>query len=140
MSDFVGAVAALRTALEAGFAALPLRWPNDDRPATLDVAPNGFVYSEARLTDEGPAEIGPDGARTHRDTGTFDVFIYVPRGTLAGAAEAHAETIRGLFKSRDVPGVVVTRRRIGAGSVVEGPNGHYWCVPVFIEWFSDRIE
>ena len=140
MPSYPEAVNALRAALEAGFSALPLRWPNDDRLATLDVAPNGFVYSEARLSSEGPASIGEDGTRTHRDSGEFAIYVYVPRGTLAGTAEAHAEAIRDIFKVRAVSGVVITSRTIGAGATVEGPNGRFWAVPVYINWFSDRIE
>lgn len=135
MSNIVATAAALRTALSA-FTALPLYWPNDPRDPPLD----GFVYSEIRVTDEKPVTIGVNGTRKHRDTGEFAVYIYVPAGSLAGAAEQHAETIRALFGVTDIPGVVVTRRTIGQGQIVDGPNGRNWAVPVIVEWFSDRTE
>lgn len=140
MSDFIAAVNILRARLQSEFTALPLRWPNDNRDASLKSAPDGFVYSEARNTDEGPASIGPDGSRRHRDRGEFAVYVYVPRGTLAGAAEAHAAAIRTAFAVSRVSDVVITRRTIGAGRTVEGPDGRLWCIPVTIEFFSDRLE
>lgn len=140
MSNFVAATAALRTALETGFTALPLYWPNGSSDPTLADAPNGFVFSRVRLLDEGAVSIGPNGARTHRDRGEFAVYVYVPAGTLSGAAEAHAEAIRALFGVTSVADVIVTRRTIAEGRDVDGPYGRLWCVPVLVEWFSDRTE
>lgn len=140
MADFVATLAALRSALEAGFSALPLYWPNDPREPTLEDCPNGFVFSEGRLLDERASTLGPAGARTHRDTGEFLITVFVPAGTLAGAAEGHAEAIRALFKTRSVAGVVTTRRTIGQGQHVNGPLGRFWAVPVVIEYFTDRTE
>jgi hypothetical protein len=138
--NYVTAVGNIRQALVTGFTALPLFWPNDDREPTLDVAPAGFIYSEPRLLDEGQRTLGPVGHRTHRDVGEMAIYVYVPQGTKAGAAEGHAEAIRALFGTTAVPGVIVTRRYIGAGAHVNGPTGRFWAVPVIIEWWSDRTE
>ena len=140
MSDFVAAVNALRSKLDAGFTTLPRYWPNDEREPTLEAAPNGFVLSEVRLQDEKPITIGPDGSRLHRDFGEFVVNVFVPAGSRAGTAETHAQSIRTLFGVNAVSGVRITRRFIGAGSNINGPLGRFWAVPVVIEWFSDRTE
>lgn len=139
MTDFTDAVNALRTKLQE-FSTLPLFWPNDQRDPSGSNAKSGFVYSETRLTSEGPVSIGPDGSRTHRDFGEMSVYVYVPRGTKSGTAEAHAQTIRNLFKLNAVAGVRITGRTIGAGAIVSGPNGSWYSVPIFISWFADRIE
>lgn len=141
MSDFVAAAAALRTRLEE-FDALPLYWPNDDRTPTLENAPNGFVYSEIRLLDERQMTLAPTGDRTHRDFGELAIYVYVPAGSLVGTAEAHAQTIRNLFKLDAIDGVYCTRRTIGAGQSTGTPAtpGRFWGVPVIVEFFTDRTE
>lgn len=140
MSDFVATMAALRSHLEVGFTALPLYWPNGDAEPSLASAPNGFVYSEGRVLAEGPVTIGPDGTRTHRDDGDFTVTVYVPAGTLVGAAEGHAQSLRTLFGVNSGSGVRIKSRTIGQGQHVNGPLGRFWAVPVVIMWQSDRIE
>lgn len=140
MADFPTVFGSLRTRLESNFAALPLYWPNDDREPSLDDCPNGFVLSELRVVDEGAVSLGKDGERWHSDTGELAIYVYVPRGTLAGTAEAHAKTIRDLFKMSAVDDVTVTRRVIGAGATVDGGGSKWWAVPIIISWFSDRIE
>ncbi len=140
MSDFDAAAAALRAHLETNFTALPLRWPNDEREATLKDCPNGFVYSEAFAGVS--HQIGINGASgiPWRDYGTFSVLVYVPRGTRIGAAEGYAKQIRALFGVGSVPGVIVTSKALGAGQGVDSTLGKFYCVPVTIEWFSDRTE
>lgn len=139
MADFVATVAALRTRLEA-FAGLPLYWPNDARTPSLDVAPDGFVYSEIRHTNERPMTLGRDGDRVHRDFGELVVYVYVPAGSHTGAAEAHAQTIRNLFRMTAVPDVICTRRTIGTGGNSENKFGRFWSVPVVIDFHTDRLE
>lgn len=142
MADFEISAAALRGKLETGFTALPLYWPNDPRDPIKTGGKDGWVYSELRVIDEGAVSLGADGQRTHRDTGEFEIFVYVPRGTLAGTAEAHAASIRTLYGVNSLigQGVRVTRRTIGRGELVDGPDGRWWAVPVLIEWFADRTE
>lgn len=140
MSNFVAAANALRAALQAGFTTLPLFWPNDPRDPTLDIAPNGFVYSEARVLTEGPVTLGQTGTRTHRDVGELAIYVYVPQGKLIGTAEGYAEAIRALFGVTAISGVIVTSRTIGQGQLVSGPNGRAWSIPIIIQWFSDRTE
>lgn len=136
MADFTAAVGALRARLEANFAALPIYWPNDPREPNV----NGFVYCEAYLVDENAVSLGFDGERRHRDLGELVVNVYVPAGTLIGAAESYANTIRNLFSPNSVADVQITSRRIGRGQRVSGGSGGWYAVPVIVEWFSDRIE
>lgn len=141
MSDFVATTDALRAALQTGFTALPIYYGNDDREPTLKNAPNGFVLATVQLQDERQVSIGFVGDRLHRDFGELTAYIYVPRGTRAGTAEQYAEQIRALFKTTAISGVTVTRRTIGRGAEVEGRGqSRAYCVPVFVEWFSDRME
>ncbi len=140
MADFTTYTAALRARLIAEFTALPLYWPNDDRTPTLEAAPNGFVYSEIEVRDEEPASLGPNGQRSHRDYGEFRIYVYVPRGSLAGTAEGYAEQIRAAFKVPDVPDVVFTRRTIGAGQASENDVGRFWAVPVILQFYANRTE
>lgn len=139
MSDFTTYANAFRTRLQS-FAALPLYWPNDERAPTLDVAPNGFVFSEIRVEREEPASLGLAGGRLHRDYGEFAIYVYVPHGSRVGTAEAHAQTIRNLFKMSDVSGVVITNRTIGPGVRSENSVGRFWGVPIIVQFFSDRTE
>lgn len=139
VADFTTYAAALRTRLQ-GFTALPLYWPNDNRTPTPADAPNGFVFSEVRLTDESPASLGFNGARVHRDYGEFAVYVYVPAGTRIGTAEGYAEQIRALFKMTDVEGVIFTRRYIGPGARTESGVGLFWSVPLILQFFADRTE
>lgn len=140
MADYLATVGALRGHLETNFTALPVRWPNDSRDADLQTCPNGFVYSEIEVSTEGPATIGGAGNRTHRDTGTMYVLVYVPLKSLPGIAEQHASALRDLFNVNSVPGVNVTSRAIGRGEHVNGPGGRFYSVPLTIAFFSDRIE
>jgi len=137
MADFVASVAALRSALETGFVALPLYWPNDPRDPSGEM--DGWAYSEARLSAERQVCLGVAGERRHRDFGEFVVTVFAPLGSLSGTAETHAQSIRALFPSR-VGDVVILNKSIGAGRRVEGPNGRWYAVPVIISWQSDRIE
>lgn len=139
MPDFAATTAALRTRLQT-FTDLPLYWPNDDRTPTLEVAPNGFIYSEVRHVDERPISLGPDGERVHRDFGELAIYVYVPRGSKIGTAETHAQTIRNLFKLSAVAGIKCTRRTIGQGAASESDVGRFWSVPVVVEFFTDRTE
>lgn len=139
MADYTGYIAAIRTRLQA-FTALPLYWPNDDRTPTLEAAPSGFVYSSIRVTDEGPASLGPDGQRWHRDSGELAVYVYVPVGSLAGTAEGYAEQIRALFKMSSVSGVTFLRRTIGEGRRSENAVGRFWAVPLTLQFTADRQE
>ena len=146
MSDIVATQDALFAVLEsnrAAFGNLPVYYPNDDRDTpTLAVAKKGFVVARVNVQDEGAISLGPDGARFHRDQGELAVYIYVPRGSRSGDAMAHAQAIRQLFKTNAVQGVTIERRVIGRGDEVEGPKGasRAYCVPVFVEWFTDRLE
>lgn len=139
MSDFVATFDALRTRLQA-FTALPLYWPNDERTPSLGstVAPAGYVYSEISIQDSRQITLG--NPVIWRDFGELAVYVNVPRATRVGVAEQHAETIRGLFGVNSVSGVIVTKKTIGLGKVVESTNGRLWSVPVLIDWFADREE
>ncbi len=139
MSDFTTYANALRGVLESGFTALPLRWPNDDADATVDLAPDGFVYSEIRVLDEKAVSLGPAGDQWRRDSGELSIYVYVPARTKVGTAEAYAQQIRALYPV-DVAGVKVTRKTIGIGQGTDQPQGRYWAVPVIISFFADRKE
>lgn len=141
MSDIVSTSAALRNALSAGFAALPIFWGNDPGEGpTLADAPNGYVMAEIHVQDEELAALGMAGQRVHRDYGTFDVYICVPAGTKIGTAEAYAQQIRAIFKVGALPDIDITRRTIPRGELINPPQGRMWCVPVVIEWTADRTE
>lgn len=137
MSDFATTFNALRTRLQA-FTTLPLYWPNDGRTPSPKDAPNGYVYSEIRVLDEAQIELG--AVATHRDTGEMEIWVNVPRGTLAGTAEAYAQEIRALFGVSNVSGVIVTRKTVEPGQIVPTNFGRMYCVPVRIDWWSDRLE
>lgn len=139
MADFVAANAALRTRLQE-FVALPLYWPNDARTPTLEAAPDGFVYSEIRHTDERPMTLGPDGNRLHRDYGEMAIYVYVPAGKHTGGAEAHAQAIRNLFKMGAVGDIVCTSRTIGTGAAADNALGRFWSVPIIVQFHTDRLE
>lgn len=139
MPDFVSSADAVRAKLSE-FTALPLFWPNDGRDATGVTAPNGFVYSALRTLDERPASLGNGGTSWRRDYLELEIFIYVPAGTLIGQAEQHAQQIRALFGVNSVNGVVVTKKQIGAGQALDMPQGKYFALPVYINFFSDRLE
>lgn len=138
MSDYTTSVAALRTTLQQ-FTTLPIYYPNDDRAGAGDDALAGYVFTECRLMDERQMSLGGVGGRLHRDYGEMLVLVCVPRDTRAGAAEQYATQIRQLFLTDSVPGVVVTRRTIDAGTV-ETSSGRFFAIPLRIEWFSDRTE
>jgi len=140
VADFEATAAALRNHLIANFTALPLFWPNDDRKPAANGGRDGWVLSEIRLLDERPITIGPDGNRRHRDTGEFAIYVYVPVGSKAGTVEKHAAAIRAAFAHSARTDVIITRRTIGAGEHVNGASGRWWCVPVIVEWYSDRTE
>lgn len=138
MADYPDTVNALRTRLTA-FTALPHYWPNDDREPTPADAPNGFVVSETRVLVSGRILLGSTPLN-YRDRGELVAYVYVPAGTRAGTAEAHAQAIRALFTTDAVAGVIVTSTRVDAGQFVNGPAGRVWAVPVIIEWYTDRTE
>jgi len=141
MSEYVATLDALRTRLQDNFTGLPIFYGNDDREPTLKDNPAGFVLATGYVSDERQISLGLEGARLHRDFGELSVYVYVPRNTRVGAAEAHAEQIRALFKTTAISGVTVTRRTIGRGDAVEGPGqSRAYCVPVFVEFFADRLE
>lgn len=139
MSDFNNVSAGMRAKLQE-FTALPLYWPNDTREATAKEAPNGFVYSEIAVVDERPISLGPIGSQYRRDTYEFRIYVYVPRGTLVGAAENHATAIRALFGVDSVAGAKMLHKTIGIGQAVDASLGQYWCVPVIVSMFADRLE
>lgn len=142
MSDFVATCDALRTKLKE-FTALPLFWPNDKNQPSLDVAPKGYVYSEVEPYDGRSIALG---GTDYRDSGEFNIYVCVPRGTRARTAEGYAQQIRALFQPNNVTGVTIWNRKISSGresefvGAVNGPAGRVWCVPVTIDWFSDRKE
>lgn len=141
MSDIVATFAALRSRLEDNFASLPVHWANEPGEGpTLADAPNGYVLAELHVQDEALVGLGPSGGRTHRDFGTFDVYICVPAGSKIGTAEGYAEEIRALFKVGAIAGVDITRRTLGRGELSESATGRLWCLPVVIEWTADRTE
>lgn len=121
------------------FTALPIYYPNDSKTGFIDDAMTGYVYTECRMVDERQISLGGVGGRQHRDYGEMLVLVAVPRETRAGTAEAYATQIRALFLTDSVPGVVVTRRVIDAGTV-ETSSGRFFAIPLRIEWFSDRME
>ena len=141
MSNYVAAADALRSRLQDNFSALPIYYQNDDRVPSLENDPNGFVVAHVNLSDERQISLGLEGDRLHRDFGELAVYVYVPRNSRVGAAEQHAENIRALFKTTAVSDVVVTRRRIGRGAEVEGDGqSRAYCIPVYVEFFTDRLE
>jgi hypothetical protein len=140
VADFEASAEALRNRLIAGFTDLPIYWPNDPRdPADNPAAKGGWVLSEIRLLDEGPASMGADGNRLHRDDGELAIYVNVPVGSKTGTAEKHAAAIRALFKIKAVAGVTITRRVIGSGERIDGV-GRWWSVPLIIEWNAYRVE
>jgi hypothetical protein len=141
-SDYVATADALRSRLQDNFSALPIYYQNDDREPTLENAPDGFVVAHVNLSDERQISLGLEGNRLHRDFGELSVYVYVPRNTRVGAAETYAEQIRALFKTTSVANVVVTRRTIGRGGEVSRNDGQSraYCVPLFVEFFADRLE
>lgn len=142
MGDFTDTADALRAKL-AEFTALPVYWPNGDQPS-IDAAPAGFVYSEVHGYTGYQMCLGfADGQRESRDEGELEIWVCVPRGSRAGAAEQYAEQIRALFQPNNVSGVTVNRRTIGRGresGAVNGQSGRVWAVPVVIQWHADRVE
>lgn len=142
MSDYVATADALRTRLQDNFTALPIYYSNDDREPTLADAPQGFVMAHVNLSDERQISLGLEGDRLHRDFGELAVYVYVPRNSRVGQAEEYAEQIRALFKTTAVQNVTVTRRVIGRGADVSNRDGQSraYCIPVFVEFFADRLE
>lgn len=142
MADFKATADALRTKLSE-FVALPLFWPNGETEPSLDAAPAGYVYSEVNGYAGRQISLGLEGERESRDEGELEIWVCVPRGSRAGAAESYAEQIRALFQPTNVPGVTIDRRTIGRGresGAVNGPSGRVWAVPVIINWYADRLE
>lgn len=137
MSDFSTTFGKLRTKLQS-FTALPIYYPNDMRTPSLKNAPNGYVYSEIRIHDEKPIEIGGNASR--RDYGEMEIWIMVPRGTLPGTAESYAEQVRGLFGVDTIDGVIVTRKTVDVGQIVPTNFGRMYAVPVRIDWWADRSQ
>lgn len=135
--DFTDYASAIRTRLQE-FTALPHFWPNDVRDAAS--ARDGFIYSEIEVFDEKQVSLGGEGSRRHRDWARLTAIVYVPARTLAGTAEGYAQQIRALFKSGAVEGVCVTRRTIGTGQGLDSTAGAYWGVPVYVDFWADRIE
>lgn len=142
MSDYVATADALRTRLQDNFTGLPIFYANDDREPSLKNERDGFVVAHVNVSDERQVSLGLEGGRLHRDYGELAVYIYVPRNSRIGTAEGYAEQIRALFKTTALDGIVVTRRTIGRGADVSNGDGQSraFCVPVFIEWHSDRME
>ena len=134
--DFDEIFAAVRTLIEGGFTALPIRYPNDDRDPDV----NGFVYVEIAVIDEKPVSLGPIGEQWRRDYHELRVYVNVPRGTLIGTAEAHAKQIRSLFGVESVAGAKVTSKTVGVGAGVDSSLGQFWSVPLTIRLFADRKE
>ena len=144
MSDITTSVGVLRAILEAfvptGLPTLPRYYANSDTAPTLDNAPNGFIYSENRIQDERPVGFGNTGQMVRRDFGEFLIYVYVPRGTKVGTAEAYATQLRAAFPVQLGSGVFVTRKLMDAGQMIDGPNGREYATGVRIEWFADRLE
>lgn len=142
MGDYTDTADALRTKLQ-DFTALPLYFENGEQP-DIAAAPSGFVYSEVHGFVGRQLCLGfTDGARESRDEGELEIWVCVPRGSRAGAAESYAEQIRALFQPNNVTGVTINERTIGRGresGAANGPNGRVWAVPVIIKWHADRVE
>ena len=114
ITTYTAALSTLRTRLET-FVALPIAWPNQKFKPESDGGEDGWVYSSVGLLRSETICIGSPGTNTVRDYGELHVHVYVPRGSLSGVAEAHAETIRGLFKTG-----VLTDIHIESGSILAG--------------------
>lgn len=144
MPDYVATANALRAKLNE-FVALPRYWPNSEAQPAIDAAPNGFVYSEIRMADGRQESLGTEGNRLFRDYGELVVWVCVPRGSSAGTAEQYAQQIRALFAPVHLSDVLINSRAIGKGrdgsyNQSDDASHRVWCIPVIIEWSSDRLE
>lgn len=128
----------VRTRMEAGFTALPLRWANETEP--LPDEPTGFVFVElitepARWVAYG----GGRGGNTQRTEGRVEAHVMMPVGTGVKIGQQHAESICDIFRGvRTSDGI-----SYGAAEVINGAgrteDGNYCSVAVAeIPLFFDK--
>ena len=114
---------------------IPIYFPNEQVELPDEPEPFGFMVFDNDGPGLGPASFG-DGVFMNRwrNTGRVEVFVFVPQGTGADAADDHAEAICARFRSyRDATiscfGAAVREAISGQRLAPTGLNeavGNYW--------------
>ncbi len=128
--------------------AVPLRYYGDNNDDLPDV-PTPFVYVVFDAFKAEVIEMGGAGrgSNRHRNFGTCDAFVFVPKGTGMKRATDIAETIAALFRSYRLNGVTCETATVfpgGNGSDIKPDGmdsevGNYLWAGCQIEFYHDVI-
>lgn len=123
MPDYAGALAAIRSRLEANWTDTPIAWLNEDPPETVDEddKPTPWVFCEITGTGADIRGAGSPGDHVWLYTGLIFLHVFVPTGAGADIGYQHAVALGEIFRTQEfynsTPGYAV---RTG---VVEGGSG-----------------
>ena len=131
---------AIRAHLAAGFAALPIAWPNEDFERPVDAATNKvlpFVVVELFSGGDEQSSIGAPGDNLFRSEGRLAMHVYVPRGAGDDVALQHCKVLRDLFRGQEIGGIEFRGGQIPPGG--DGDDqGLYWRRSVSIDFRFDE--
>lgn len=136
MADYAGAVAAIRSRLEAGWTTTPIAFQNEPFDTPVDANsgnPAPWVFLEVLGNDSELRGVGTPGDHVWRTLGHILVHVFVPVNTGAALAQQYAVTIGELFRAaafyQDGNGAAVRTwapRTDGGGS--DADNGNWYRV------------
>ena len=114
MADFAGAVAAIKARLAANWATTPIAYVNEGEPVTRNAAtgaPEPWVLAEIVGTASTIHGTGRPGDRVWLYDGLIHAHVFVPKGSGAATALAHAVALGDIFRNAqfyaDTPGHAV---------------------------------
>ncbi len=138
MSDFAGAVGAIKQRLRDHWTATPILFENEEPPAAILAGDAAWIECVVLTDTAEQRSIGSPGTNLMTDEGAVEITVFVPAGTGTEIAHQHAVAIAAIFRNqdfyRDWDGrkVSTTMPLIGRGQRAESenPSGSWWSVPV----------
>lgn len=141
MTTTVEAFDAVRAHIAANFVALPISFGNDDFEPETHGGENGWAYVTLGVTGRKQVSMCALGHRTYRSAAQCHAWVYVPRGSRVGAAEAHAAAIQALFADEHFTPTALRFVNVTMGDgVPDGTDGRWWGVPVFASFTFDTLQ
>ena len=138
MTDFAGAVGAIKQRLRDHWTATPILFENEEPPAEIMAGGAAWIECAVLADLAEQRSIGSPGSNVLVDEGAIEITVFVPAGTGTEIAHQHAVGIADIFRNqnfyRDGEGrqVMTTMPLIGRGSRAESenPSGTWWAVAV----------
>lgn len=143
------ALSAVRSRLEAGSLAFPLRWQGENSGPLPDVPETfAFIVFNNDGSGRGPAAFGGGrGANLYRNQATVEAYVFAPNGEGLSVATDAAETLAALLRSYRGSGISCFSADVipvGEGSKIAPPGlssevSNYQCAVAEISLHFDQI-